>query len=127
MASVATRPSPIIPVLSPNRPRVGNDRRDLARLPLVRSVLRHRAFPFVLILANTFFFTLVILSGLVGTSVGNRNFSIIFVWIIWWALLIMVLIPFSARTGEGREQLWRLIEGWLRLPAEPGRSAMGKA
>lgn len=72
-------------------------RRDLLRLPLLRAVLRHRAFPFVVTLGNVFFFTVIILSGLFGTPVGNRNFSIIFVWIVWWALLIMLLVPFGAR------------------------------
>ena len=70
---------------------------DLLRIPLLRAMLKHRAFQFVLMAVNLFFFTLVILTGLIGTSVGNRNFSIIFVWIVWWALLIMVLIPLTAR------------------------------
>jgi len=60
-------------------------------------MLRHRAFQYLLILPNLFFFTVVILTGIFGTPVGNRNFSIIFVWIVWWALLIMLLIPFGAR------------------------------
>jgi polyferredoxin len=28
---------------------------------------------------------------------GSRNFGIVFVWIVWWALLIVVLIPFAGR------------------------------
>ncbi|MDE3074107.1 MAG: 4Fe-4S binding protein [Chloroflexota bacterium] len=74
-----------------------NHRRDLLRIPLVRRILEHRAFQFGLVVVNLFFFMVIILSGLVGTPVGNRNFSIIFVWIIWWALLIMLLVPFAAR------------------------------
>ena len=70
---------------------------DLLRLPLVKPLLTHRAFPFALIFPNLFIFTLVILTGLFGTPVGNANFSIIFVWIVWWALLIMFLIPLGAR------------------------------
>src|SRR3990170_2402240 len=72
-------------------------RYDLLQIPLLRSVLKHRAFQFALMALNLFFFMVVILTGLLGTSVGNRNFSIIFVWIVWWALLIMVLIPLGAR------------------------------
>ena len=72
-------------------------RYDLLRIPLLRAMLRHRAFQFVLMAVNLFFFMLVILTGLLGTAVGNRNFSIIFVWIVWWALLIMLLIPLTAR------------------------------
>jgi polyferredoxin len=42
-------------------------------------------------------FVFVILSGLLGTPVGNRNFSIIFVWIAWWALLMLVAVPLLGR------------------------------
>ncbi|MBI2916765.1 MAG: 4Fe-4S binding protein [Chloroflexi bacterium] len=72
-------------------------RYDLLRIRLLRRVLGHRAFQYVLMVANLFFFAIIILSGLFGTPVGNRNFSIIFVWIVWWALLIMLLVPFGAR------------------------------
>lgn len=72
-------------------------RPNLLRLPLLNRVLGHRLFQFALILPNLFVFTVVILSGLFGTPVGNANFSIIFVWIVWWALLIMLLIPVGAR------------------------------
>ena len=37
------------------------------------------------------------------------------------------IVLFSARTGQGRDELWRLIDGWLRLPAEARRSATEKA
>ncbi len=72
-------------------------RLDLTRYPLVKRLLQHRAFQLLLILPNLFFFVLVILTGLIGTPVGNRNFSIIFVWIVWWALLIAFMVPFGAR------------------------------
>ncbi len=84
------------PVLSP-LPGEG-PRLNLLRQPLLRRVLSHRLFPFALILPNLFVFTLVILTGLFGTPVGNANFSIIFVWIVWWAILIMLLIPVGARS-----------------------------
>jgi hypothetical protein len=35
--------------------------------------------------------------GLVGTQVGNHNFSIVFVWIAWWAILILVAVPSFGR------------------------------
>lgn len=38
-------------------------------------------------------FVLAILAGLLGTSAGNRNFGIVFVWIVWWALLMVLLVP----------------------------------
>lgn len=42
-------------------------------------------------------FLLAVLAGLLGTPVGNRNFAIVFVWIVWWGLLILVLVPFAGR------------------------------
>jgi ferredoxin len=34
---------------------------------------------------------------LFGTPAGSRNFGIIFVWIVWWGLLIILLVPFMGR------------------------------
>ena len=70
---------------------------DLTRFTLLKNLLLHRSFQFWLILPNFFFFVLVILTGLVGSGVGNANFSIIFTWIVWWAALIVLLIPFAGR------------------------------
>ena len=42
-------------------------------------------------------FIVVIISGLFGTPVGNRNLSIVLIWIAWWAALILVLVPFLGR------------------------------
>ena len=70
---------------------------DLLRLPPVRRLLRWRGFQWVLVTVALFFFVLAILAGLFGTPVGNRNFGIIFVWIVWWALVIILLVPFAGR------------------------------
>lgn len=72
-------------------------RSDLLRMSLLKRILLHRAFQYTLMIVNLFFFVIVILSGLFGSPVGNRNFSIIFVWIVWWALLIIFLVPLGAR------------------------------
>ena len=42
-------------------------------------------------------FLLAILAGLAGTQVGSRNFGIIFVWIAWWALLMLIAVPLLGR------------------------------
>jgi len=42
-------------------------------------------------------FILVILSSLLGTPVGSRNFAIIIVWIAWWASLILIAVPLLGR------------------------------
>ena len=70
---------------------------ELTRHPLLKSFLRSR-YPqlavFVLVLAG---FVFAIVAGLIGTPVGSRNFSIVFVWIAWWAILILVAVPFFGR------------------------------
>ncbi len=72
-------------------------RYNLLQIPILNAVVRHRAFPFGLLLMNLFFVALAILTGPSGTPVGNHNFSIIFVWIVWWALQIILLIPSAGR------------------------------
>ena len=70
---------------------------ELTRLPMVKSAVKNR-WPqlavFILMLAGYLF---AILAGLVGTPVGSHNFSIVFVWIAWWAILILVAVPFFGR------------------------------
>lgn len=70
---------------------------DLARWRPVRWLLTRRALQFALIAPNLFFFTVIVLAGLVGTATGAINFSTIFVWLAWWALLVLVLIPLGGR------------------------------
>ena len=48
-------------------------------------------------LLTLFFFVLAVLTGFFGTPAGSHNFGIIFVWIVWWALLIIVMVPFFGR------------------------------
>lgn len=42
-------------------------------------------------------FVVAILTGLFGTPAGSHNFGTIFVWIVWWALLIIVMVPLFGR------------------------------
>jgi polyferredoxin len=72
-------------------------RLELTRWAPLRWVLQHRAFQFALILPNLAVFVLVVAAAFFGTPVGNRNFAIIFVWIVWWAALITLLIPIGGR------------------------------
>lgn len=73
------------------------DRIELTRWAPLRRLLRWRGLQPLVVIVNAAFFSLIIAAGIVGTPVGNRNFAIIFVWIVWWALLIVLLIPFGAR------------------------------
>ncbi len=72
-------------------------RSELTRFPLVKFMLKNRwpqLLAWSVMLAGFFF---AILSGFFGTPVGNRNFGIVFVWIAWWAVLILVAVPFFGR------------------------------
>jgi polyferredoxin/plastocyanin len=97
----------------------GSARLDLLRSPLVRSILKSRWPQWIVSIALLGGFLLAVGAGLAGTSVGNRNFATVGVWILWWAVLIWVAIPLLGR-------------GWcsvcpLPLPAEwlQRRSVLG--
>jgi polyferredoxin len=63
----------------------------------VKGLLKNR-YPqlgiFILMLAGYIF---AMLAGAIGTPVGSHNFSIVFVWIAWWAVLILIAVPFIGR------------------------------
>ncbi len=42
-------------------------------------------------------YVFAIMAGLIGTPVGNSNFSVVFVWIAWWAVLMLLAVPFFGR------------------------------
>jgi polyferredoxin len=70
---------------------------DLTRFPVVKFLLKNRwpqLIIFILMLAG---FLYAIMAGYIGTPVGNNNFGIVFVWIAWWAILILVAVPFFGR------------------------------
>jgi polyferredoxin len=71
--------------------------RELTGSPFIKAALKNR-YPqlaiLVLMLAGYLF---AIAAGLLGTPVGSSNFSIVFVWIAWWALLILVAVPLLGR------------------------------
>jgi ferredoxin len=74
---------------------------NLLRLPLVRRVLVSRYPQFLIGAVALGGFSFAILAGLVGTPVGSRNFAIIFVWIAWWALLMLIAVPLAGRAWCG--------------------------
>jgi ferredoxin len=69
----------------------------LNRTSTLKAVLKSRLFQPALQLVMLFGFMLAIFAGFFGTPAGSRNFGIVFVWIVWWALLIIVLVPFFGR------------------------------
>ena len=70
---------------------------ELTRSPLLKSTLKTRWPQFILFALMLTGFLLSILSGFIGTPVGSRNFGIVFTWIAWWAVLILVAVPFLGR------------------------------
>ncbi|MFQ6054364.1 MAG: 4Fe-4S binding protein [Methanosarcinales archaeon] len=71
---------------------------ELTKYPIVRSILKSRWMPLIAILVNLFIFTVILMAGVVGgVSAGNYNFGITFVWIVWWVLLMMIMVPFFSR------------------------------
>jgi hypothetical protein len=73
------------------------NRLELTRYPLVIKLLRSRWPQFILTSTALVGFFLAILTGFFGTIVGSRNFGIIFVWIAWWAILMLIAVPFFGR------------------------------
>jgi 4Fe-4S binding domain len=73
------------------------NRIELTRNSLVKRALVNRYPQFVLFVAMLFGYIFAILAGLLSTPVGNSNFSIVFVWIAWWAILILVAVPLFGR------------------------------
>jgi polyferredoxin len=74
-----------------------NRRIELTRFRWLKALLKWRGLQPTLMLVLLTFFVLAILTGFVGTPAGSHNLSIIFVWIVWWALLIIVMVPFFGR------------------------------
>ncbi len=72
--------------------------RDLTRHSIVKAALVNRWPQLIVRLIALAGFSVAILSGWVGTPVGSHNFAIVFVWIAWWALLMLVAVPLLGRT-----------------------------
>jgi polyferredoxin len=70
---------------------------ELTRFPFVKSLLKNRWLQLLAWFVMLAGFLFAIQAGISGTPVGNRNFSIVFVWIAWWAVLIMVAVPLFGR------------------------------
>ena len=74
-------------------------RYDLTAVPFVRRLFKARWFPMAAILFNMFLFIVILTSGVLGGfSAGNYIFGIMIVWILWWVLLMMLIVPVFSRT-----------------------------
>ena len=70
---------------------------NLVRIPGVKPLLVSRWPQLILRAVALGGFVFAILTGLLGTPVGNRNFSIVVIWIAWWAALILLAVPLLGR------------------------------
>jgi hypothetical protein len=70
---------------------------ELTRNPFLKNSLKSRYPQLAVFIVMLVGYVFAILAGLIGTPVGSHNFSIVFVWIAWWAILILVAVPFFGR------------------------------
>ncbi|GAB4480732.1 MAG: 4Fe-4S binding protein [Anaerolineales bacterium] len=70
---------------------------ELTRFAFIKNLLKNRYPQLAVMLLTLAGFLFAILAGFIGTPVGSHNFSIVFVWIVWWAILILVAVPFFGR------------------------------
>ena len=70
---------------------------ELTHSPLIKNALKSRYPQLAVFIVMLVGYVFAILAGLIGTPVGSHNFSIVFVWIAWWAILILVAVPFFGR------------------------------
>lgn len=106
---------------------------ELTRFKLVRSLFKSRWFPLLPIIFNLFVFVIILLAGFIGGwGSGNYNFGVMIVWILWWVLLMLFMVPFVGRlwcmvcpfplfgewlqrgklVGVGRQKSWGLAKRW---------------
>ncbi|MHB1382539.1 MAG: 4Fe-4S binding protein [Thermoleophilia bacterium] len=72
-------------------------RHDLLRNRFVKKLLTHRAFQFAFQLPNAIVIALVVIAGIWGTQLGDKNFATVITWLIWWAVIIFTFL-FLSRT-----------------------------
>ena len=70
---------------------------ELTCNPLIKSTVKNRYPQLTVFIVMLVGYIFAIMAGLIGTPVGSHNFSIVFVWIAWWAILILVAVPFFGR------------------------------
>ena len=70
---------------------------ELTRNLFLKNAVKSRHPQLAVFIVMLVGYVFAILAGLIGTPVGSHNFSIVFVWIAWWAILILVAVPFFGR------------------------------
>lgn len=70
---------------------------ELTAIPWLRRLLISRWPQWLIMAAFLAVFIYSITAGFLGTEVGNRNIAITLIWIAWWGVLILFLVPFGGR------------------------------
>jgi polyferredoxin len=70
---------------------------DLLEFRTLRRLAESRVFRPLLLLSSLSGFTFLIISGIYGTPVGNKNAAIVLIWILWFSTLMTLLIPLGGR------------------------------
>jgi len=70
---------------------------ELTALPGVKPLLKGRVPQLIVLMLMLAGYLFATVAGLIGTPVGSSNFGIVFVWIAWWAVLILVAVPVLGR------------------------------
>ncbi len=71
---------------------------ELTQFKWIRALCKSRWFYMGLLFFNLFMFTIILTSFFAGGfSAGNYNFGIMVVWILWWVLLMLLLVPVFSR------------------------------
>jgi len=69
----------------------------ISEIPVIKRFLKSRWLQWGITVVTLAVFLVVILTGLFGTPAGNHNFGIVYVWLVWWALLKLIFVPFLGR------------------------------
>lgn len=70
---------------------------DLLNFGVINRLANSRMFRPLLLLLSLAFFVVIIIAGLFGSPVGDKNAAIVVVWIFWFSLLLIVLLPLGGR------------------------------
>jgi len=73
-----------------------------ARFPVLKRLAQRPGLPATLMIPMMAGMYLIVLTGLLGTKVSGRNFSVMVLWVGWLFLLTAVLVPLGGR-------LWCLL------------------
>ena len=70
---------------------------ELTRNLFAKNILKNRYPQLAVLIVMLIGYIFAIFASFIGTPVGSHNFSIVFIWIAWWAILILVAVPFFGR------------------------------